>query len=46
MTEGSKVQRRRGLIPEDLLKFRWLDEIAIAPRCRAHRLLRPQSERP
>ena len=31
MTEGSTVQRRRGLIPEDLLKFRWLDEIAIAP---------------
>ena len=31
MTEGSSVQRRRGLIPEDLLKFRWLDEIAIAP---------------
>jgi len=23
--------RRRGLIPEDLLKFRWLDEIALAP---------------
>ncbi|NDJ59484.1 MAG: S9 family peptidase [Chloroflexi bacterium] len=23
--------KRRGLIPEDLLKFRWLDEIALAP---------------
>ena len=23
--------RRRGLIPEDLMKFRWLDEIAISP---------------
>ena len=25
------VKRRRGLIPEDLLKFRWLDEIALSP---------------
>ena len=25
------VQRRRGLIPEDLMRFRWLDEIALAP---------------
>ena len=25
------VKRRRGLIPEDLLNFRWLDEIAISP---------------
>ena len=23
--------RRRGLIPEDLMKFRWLDEIALSP---------------
>ena len=27
----SPVKRRRGLIPEDLMKFRWLDEIAISP---------------
>ncbi len=25
------VNRRRGLIPEDLLNFRWLDEIALSP---------------
>ncbi len=28
---STPVERRRGLIPEDLLKFRWLDEIAMAP---------------
>ncbi|MFQ3660300.1 MAG: hypothetical protein SNJ54_15230, partial [Anaerolineae bacterium] len=26
---------RRGLIPEDLMKFRWLEELAIAPDARA-----------
>ena len=33
MTEdyGIEVKRRRGLIPEDLMKFSWLAEIAIAP---------------
>ena len=25
------VNRRRGLIPEDLMKFRWLDELALSP---------------
>ena len=45
MTEGSSVQRRRGLIPEDLLKFRWLDEIAIAPDASriAYTIRRPQA---
>ena len=28
---STSVKRRRGLIPEDLLNFRWLDEIAISP---------------
>ena len=28
---SAAVKRRRGLIPEDLLNFRWLDEIVIAP---------------
>ena len=28
------VNRRRGLIPEDLMKFRWLDEIALSPDAR------------
>ena len=27
----NSATRRRGLIPEDLMKFRWLDEIAMAP---------------
>lgn len=26
-----KTEMRRGLIPEDLMRFRWLDEIALAP---------------
>ena len=28
---STPVNRRRGLIPEDLMKFSWLAEIAIAP---------------
>ena len=31
MRDDIAAQRRRGLISEDLLKFRWLDEIALAP---------------
>ena len=31
MIPSAAVKRRRGLIPEDLLNFRWLDEIVIAP---------------
>ena len=27
----STTERRRGLIPEDLMNFRWLEEIALAP---------------
>ena len=30
-SDSISVERRRGLIPEDLLKFSWLAEIAIAP---------------
>ncbi len=30
-TYENTVNRRRGLIPEDLMKFRWLDGIALAP---------------
>lgn len=29
--QNTLTDRRRGLIPEDLLKFRWLTEIALAP---------------
>ncbi len=29
--DSISVKRRRGLIPEDLMQFRWLAEIAIAP---------------
>ena len=27
----SMAERRRGLIPEDLMNFRWLEEIVLAP---------------
>ena len=29
--QGISVNRQRGLIPEDLMKFRWLDELALSP---------------
>lgn len=40
------VNRRRGLIPEDLMKFRWLDEIALAPNGLqvAYTIRRPDSD--
>ncbi len=33
MGKGSQIDvaRRRGLIPEDLMKFRWLSELALSP---------------
>ena len=31
MSDELAVQRRRGLISEDLLNFRWLDEIVLSP---------------
>jgi dipeptidyl aminopeptidase/acylaminoacyl peptidase len=39
-------ERRRGLIPEDLLKFRWLDEIALSPDAGmvAYTIKRPHAE--
>ena len=45
-TSGTPVRRRRGLIPEDLMNFRWLDELAIAPDGRqiAYSVRRPQAE--
>ena len=42
---STPVNRRRGLIPEDLMKFSWLAEIAIAPDASqiAYTIRRPHS---
>ena len=40
------VNQRRGLIPEDLMQFRWLDEIALAPDASqvAYTIRRPDAD--
>ncbi len=31
LSQENSVNQRRGLIPEDLMQFRWLDEMALSP---------------
>jgi dipeptidyl aminopeptidase/acylaminoacyl peptidase len=45
-TYSDTVNQRRGLIPEDLMQFRWLDEIALAPDASqvAYTIRRPDAD--